>query len=146
MSKLKMKYYRLTEVSFIGGSLLAPGSFITSADLGIVKNAKGEEEYVRPGATMVEVDEAGNPVNDAEAAKLQGAAAALVEVPLNTAPTQAPGGVSLAANSLRTAPEGAADAVLAMQQDNLDKAPEPAGAITAGQPLAEAPQRRGGTK
>lgn len=58
------KRYMLAEVAFIGGTLLAVGSIVTSDDLGTYKDPKtGKKKPVRPPASSIEVDENNRPVS-----------------------------------------------------------------------------------
>lgn len=151
----ELKHYVLVGVSFIGGSLLAPGSRVTSDDLGTYRDpSTGRELPVKPGETLVEVTEDGRPIDETAAWKLQSIAGQLSVMPIAAvqpfspnptaaqgAPAQAPGGVSLAEQHLRTGPatgveSDAAAAARSEQADNSAKAVE---AMTAGQ----APRRRG---
>lgn len=103
----KFKRFLLSEVAFIGGTLLAPGSIVTSDDLGTFKDPKdGKEKPVRAPASAIEVDESGRPVSsdDADAyASLVGSmpAPAAEIAPFapgggQAMPSQQPGGVQLA--------------------------------------------------
>lgn len=151
----ELKHYVLTGVSFIGGSLLAPGSRVTSDDLGTYRDpATGQERAVKPGETLVEVTEDGRPIDDTAAWKLQSVAGMVGDMPIAAvqpfspnptaaqgAPAQAPGGVSLVEGHLRTGPaqgveSDEAAAARAEQASNSAKAVE---AMTAG----EKPRRRG---
>ena len=118
------KRYLLAEVAFIGGTLLAVGSVITSDDLGEFKDPKdGKIKAVKPPASSIEIDADGRPVSseDAEAyADLVGQMPAPRAQVMPFAPgggeampAQQPGGLQLAGNQLN-------------------------------QPSAVAPQRRGG--
>ncbi len=151
----ELKHYVLIGVSFIGGSLLAPGSRVTSDDLGTYRDpSTGTERPVKPGETLVEVTEDGRPIDEVAAWKLQSVAGQLSDMPIAAvspfspnptapqgAPAQAPGGVSLVEGHLRTGPavgveSDAAAAARAEQAGNNAKAVE---AMTAG----EKPRRRG---
>lgn len=127
------RYFIVSEVSFIGGSMLAPGSRVTSDDLGEYKDpTTGEMTPVTPGTTLIETDENGELLDDERAEELQQVLGGLrvgASTSLSVPPT-APGGARLAQNNLVDAPGGdnEAEAVLAM---------------TAGQPSPEAPKRRG---
>lgn len=108
---IKFKRFLLSEVAFIGGTLLAPGSVVTSDDLGTFKDPKdGKEKAVKPPASSIEIDENGRPVSDDDAdayASLVGtlpAPAAEIQ-PFTVGggqamPSQAPGGPQLAGNQL----------------------------------------------
>jgi len=151
----ELKHYVLIGVSFIGGSLLAPGSRVTSDDLGTYRDpATGTERPVKPGETLVEVTEDGKPIDDAAAWKLQGIAGQLSDMPIAAvqpfspnptapqgAPAQAPGGVSLVEGHLRTAPpEGVeSNAAAAARAEQASNSANAVAAMTAG----EAPKRRG---
>lgn len=107
----KLKIYMLTQAAFIAGTLLAPGSRITSDDLGTFKDGDGKDQPVRPPSTAIEVDANGQPVSDEDGAAFE---AMLSAAPIDPdlispvsigaggigAPAQAPGGVHLAANQL----------------------------------------------
>ena len=156
---MALKYYRLTEVSFIGGALLAAGSIVTSQDLGTYTDpADGKEKEVKPGSALVEVDEAGKPKTDAGARALQAVLGNIAPMEIAAvapfspnptrpqgAPTQAPGGLSLAENDLpQTAPAQGVESDEAAQArgEQAEKAAEAVQAMTAGQPKPEKPQRR----
>lgn len=107
----KVKIYMLTQAAFIAGTLLAPGSRITSEDLGTFKDGDGKDQPVRPPSTAIEVDARGAPVSEDDASAYE---AMLSAAPIDPglvspvsigaggigAPAQAPGGVHLAANQL----------------------------------------------
>jgi len=107
----KYRRFLLTEVSFIGSTLLVPGSVVTSDDLGEYKDpVDGKLKPVRPPASSIEIDADGRPVSkdDAESySALVGSlppaapeAAAFAPGGGVASPTQAPGGPSIAANQL----------------------------------------------
>lgn len=150
----ELKHYVLIGVSFIGGSLLAPGSRVTSDDLGTYRDpGTGTERPVKPGETLVEVTEDGRPIDEAAAWKLQSIAGQLSDMPIAAvqpfspnptrpqgAPAQAPGGVSLVEGHLRTAPpEGVeSNVAAAARAEQADNSAAAVAAMTAG----EAPRRR----
>lgn len=150
-----MKHYVLIETSFIGGSLLAPGSRVTSVDLGTYTDpTTGTVRPVKPGETLVEVHEDGSPVDRASADKLRAVAGDVAGIPIAAvqpfspnptrpqgAPTQPPGGVSLVEGALRTQPPQGVESNEAAQAraDQAGNAAQAVAAMTAG----EKPRRRG---
>lgn len=151
----KLKHYVLIGVSFIGGSLLAPGSRVTSDDLGTYRDpSSGEERSVKPGETLVEVNEDGTPVDETSAWRLQSVAGDLSDMPIAAvqpfspnptapqgAPAQAPGGVSLVEGHLRTSPPQGVESNAAAQAraDQAGNSADAVAAMTAG----VTPRRRG---
>lgn len=149
----KLKYFILVAPSFIGGALLAPGSRVTSDDLGTYTDpATGKEKPVKPGETLAEIDERGNPVSEDDALKMNAVADELAGMPIapvqpfspnptkaQAAPAQPPGGVALVEKSLNTAPaEGVeSDEAAAARAAHADEQAKTVGAITA-----ESPKRR----
>ena len=120
----KKTRFLLTEVAFIGGTLLTPGSVITSEDLGTYKDPQdGKQKGVRPPASSIAIDENGQPLSKEDADNYAALVGSLpppvAQIQPFTAgggeafPSQPPGGPMLAANQL-------------------------------GQPSAVAPTRRGG--
>lgn len=150
----KLRHFVTTEVQFIAGSLLAPGSRVTSDDLGQFRDpVSGDMRAVEPARSMVEVDANGQPIDDLNAAKMQGVVGDFAGVPIAAvqpfspnptrpqgAPTQPPGGVSLADNALHVLPpEGVeSNAAAAARAEQADASSKAVQAITAG----EAPKRR----
>lgn len=158
----KLRHFILTDVSFIGGVLLAAGSRITSDDLGTyVDPADGKTKPVKPGETLVEVDETGAPVNDRDYDRLRTVLADVAGVPIapvmpfapnatkaQAAPAQPPGGVAIAENQLPLRPANGveSDEAAEARRQQADNAADTVEAMTNG-PKSEAPQRRnaGGT-
>lgn len=150
----KLRHYVLTGVSFIGGTLLAPGSRVTSDDLGTYRDpVSGEELPVKPGELLVEVNPDGSPIDDVAAWKLQSIAGQLSDMPIAAvqpfapnptqpqgAPAQPPGGVSLVDRQLRTSPADGveSDAAAAARSDQAGRQATAVAAMTAG----EKPRRR----
>lgn len=153
----RTRHFVLVATSFIGGSLLAPGSRVTDADLGTyVDPADGRTKAVKPGETLVEVNEDGSPIDQAGAYKLQAIAgdttgyqvAAVAPFSPNPtrpqgAPTQTAGGVSLVEGQLRTLPpEGVeSNAAADARSQQAENAARSVDAMTAG----VEPRRRGST-
>lgn len=111
MAKATFKRYLLTEVAFIGATLLAVGSVVTSDDLGEYKDPDdGKMKPVRPPASSIEIDENNRPVSkedaDAYVALIGSLPAPAAEIQPFTPgggqamPSQAPGGPQLAANQI----------------------------------------------
>ena len=160
------KHFVLSEVSFIGGALLAVGSRVTSDDLGTYIDAKdGKEKEVSPGRTLIEIDgDTGQPVNKGDYAALQGIAGSLSVEPIAAvapfaphptraqgAPAQPPGGVSLAERGLRTGPaEGVesneAAAARLEQAVNAAKTTEALGGGSTRRPAPDPVTRRSGAR
>lgn len=114
---IKYRRFLLAEVAFIGGTLLAAGSVVTSDDLGEYKDPKdGKLKPVKPPMSSIEIDEAGRPVTaegaEAYAALVGSLPPAPAEIQPFTPgggqalPSQGPGGVQLAGQQLpQAAPE-----------------------------------------
>lgn len=150
-----LKHYILTGVSFIGGSLLAPGSRVTSDDLGTYRDpATGTERPVKPGETLVEVTEDGRPIDETAAWKLQSLAGQMSDMPIAAvqpfspnptaaqgAPAQSPGGLQLVEGHMRTGPATGveSDAAAAARAEQAGNQASAVQAMTAG----EKPRRRG---
>lgn len=107
----KYRRFLLTEVSFIGGTLLVPGSVVTSEDLGEYKDPEGGKlKPVRPPASSIEIDANGQPVSSDDAESYTALVGSLPTPAAQVqpfapgggvaSPTQAPGGPSIAANQL----------------------------------------------
>jgi hypothetical protein len=151
----ELKHYVTIGVSFIGGSLLAVGSRVTSDDLGTYRDpSSGVERQVKPGETLVEVNADGTPVDATAAWRLQSVAGNLSDMPIAAvqpfapnptapqgAPAQPPGGVSLVEGHLRTSPPQGVESDEAAQAraDQAGRSADSVAAMTAG----EAPRRRG---
>lgn len=151
----KLRHFVVVSASFIGGSLLAPGSRVTSDELGTYKDPRtGEQVPVKPGETLVEVNADGSPVDDAAADKLAAVAGDAAGIPIAAvqpfspnptrpqgAPGQPAGGVSLAEGQLRTLPaEGVeSNAAAEARAEQGENAAAAVAAMTAG----DRPRRRG---
>lgn len=108
---LKYRRFLLAEVAFIGGTLLAAGSIITSDDLGEYKDPKdGKPKPVKPPLSSIEIDENGRPVTAEGMEAYTSLIGSLPPAPADiqpftvgggqALPTQAPGGVQLAGQQL----------------------------------------------
>lgn len=114
---IKYRRFLLAEVAFIGGTLLAAGSVVTSEDLGEFKDPKdGKIKAVKPPLSSIEIDEAGRPVTAEGAEAYAQLVGSLPPAPAEVMPftpgggqalaSQAPGGVQLAGQQLpQAAPE-----------------------------------------
>lgn len=111
----KLRRFIITEPAFIAGSLLAPGSIVTSDDLGTyVDPVSKKDKPVRPPASSIEVDENGDALSAEEHDQLVSLLAGIapaVQSPVapfdpearyrgQGAPAQSPGGPQFAAVDL----------------------------------------------
>lgn len=151
--------------SFIGGSLLAPGSRVTQDDLGYASDpVTGAVVPTKAGDTLAAINPDGSPFDDEAAYKLHSIAGQLGEMPIAAvapfspnptrpqgAPAQPPGGVMMAENQMRTAPAVGveSDQAAAARLEHSDNAAAMVQAMTAGDERRSAvapipPARRGG--
>lgn len=152
-----MKRYMLTEPGFFG-SLLAPGSIITEADLGkktVKEDGKSKEVQVKPPASAVEVDENGVPKDKEAATALAAVIGDVADQPIAAvapfspnptqpqgAPAQHAGGLQLAEKQLATAPAEGVESNEAAEarEEQAEAKAETVEKVAA---KAEEPKRRG---
>lgn len=148
-----MKHFVVIAGSFIGGILVAPGSFVNEDDL----------QGATPGSNLVEIDEAGRPVNSDDLAKLQGIsfnpsrseiAAVSPHAPNPTRPQAIPGRQPFDAPLVRDGgwepsqgveSDEAKEARIAILESELLKLKGVNDAIDEANENPEPPQRRGAT-